>query len=610
MSGVAESESPSTRVKRLEALLRRTQGQLATTSDQLAAVTTERDNLRRAYRQLMEQFELLRRRIFVAKAERVDATQLELEFEQTKQKLDELVAKLGASDVVVAGQSDVNAQDDAAAQASHNDVGSRPAGKSPPKPQLKPKGRRNLADADHLSQRRIEIRDPELDCTGTFIGWELSYKLGFQRPEPVRVVIARAKYKVTAPEAAAPVAETPAGEASASAEPESARLTIVTAPLPRLLVRRGLLAPSMISRVIVQKFRFGMPFFRQEEQLEADGIALDRGTMARTIEDVGASLGPIVLATVDDARNTAFCLSTDATGVAIRPEPLADGRRQPCRKGHFFVVLADKKHIFFEFQAKHSSAAVCEMFRGFSGHIQADAHAIYDALFRGDAVDDPTSAPVEVACWSHARRRFWEAAVCGFPVGREGLLRIRKLYELDQSWAALPPSARLQKRQTVLRPLVDEFFDWVRAQNDLTCQERGVVNKALGYAVRQQLALRRFLDHARLRMDNNHSENALRVVASGRKAWLFFGSDDHAQAAANLYSLIAGCKLHGIDPECYLAEVIRVMPYWAPERYLELAPAYWVETRRRLDPAELAAELGHITVPSAATSTAEQSAAS
>jgi hypothetical protein len=271
--------------------------------------------------------------------------------------------------------------------------------------------------------------------------------------------------------------------------------------------------------------------------------------------------------------------------------------------------LADKKHIFFEFQAKHSSAAVCEMFRSFSGYIQADAHAIYDALFRGDAVDGPTSAPVEVACWSHARRRFWEAAVCGFPVGREGLLRIRKLYELDQGWAALPPSARLQKRQTVLRPLVDEFFDWIRAQNDLTCQERGVVNKALGYALRQQLALRRFLDDGRLRMDNNHSENALRVVASGRKAWLFFGSDDHAQAAANLYSLIAGCKLHGIDPELYLAEVIRVMPYWPPERYLELAPAYWMETRRRLDTAELAAELGYITVPPAAPCAPQQSAA-
>src|SRR6478736_978721 len=301
---------------------------------------------------------------------------------------------------------------------------------------------------------------------------------------------------------------------------------------------------------------------------------------------------------------------TDATGVAIRPEPLPDGRRQPCRKGHFFVVLADKKHIFFEFQPKHTSAAVCEMFRGFSGYIQADAHAIYDALFRGDAVEAGADPPIEVACWSHARRRLWEAAVSGFAVGREGLLRVRKLYELDQAWSKLPPSVRLQKRQTVLAPFVDEFFAWVRAQNDLSSQERGLVSKALGYAIRQELALRRFLDDGRLRMDNNPSENALRIVATGRKAWLFFGSDDHAQAAANIYSLIASCKLHGIDPERYFAELIHVMPYWPRERYLELAPAYWAQTRARLDPIELEAELGFVTVPPVLVDTAQQSSTS
>jgi len=590
-------------MQELEALVGRMQSELAATSGQLAAVITERDNLRRAYRQLMEQFELLRRRIFIGKAERVDVSQLELEFEQTKQKLDELAEKLGGTDEIVA---DTNAPGENAAvpgAANGDSVGSRPSGKPPAAPKSKPKGRRNLADADHLLQRRIEIRDPELERTGTFIGWEVSYKLGHQRPEAVRVVIARAKYKLPADATAPP----PSSEEAAVPKEtdEGARVTIVTAPLPRLLVRRGLLAPSMIARVIAQKFRFGMPYFRQEEQLGADGIELDRGTMARTVEDVGASLGPIVLATAADARKHAFCLSTDATGVAIRPEPLPDGRRQACKKGHFFVVLADKKHVFFEYQSKHTSAAVCEMFRGFSGYIQADAHAIYDALFRGEAVDDTSPAPVEVACSSHLRRRFWEAAVSGFPVGREGLLRIRKLYELDQAWVDLPPAARLEKRRTVLKPFVDEFFDWVRAQNDLTSQERGLVNKALGYALRQEHALRRFLDDGRLRMDNNHSENALRVVASGRKAWLFFGSDDHAEAAANLYSLIAGCKLHGIDPEHYLADVIRVMPYWPRERYLELAPAYWARTRECLNPAEIEAELGHITVPPVSTSAAE-----
>jgi hypothetical protein len=575
--------------------------QLTAASERLAGVVGERDNLKRAYRQLMEQFELLRRRLFIAKAERVDATQLELEFEKTKQKLDALAKKLDSGD---AASDTGDAEETAGAAATGNSqVGSRPSGKRPNQRNSTPKGRRNLAGADHLPQRRIEIRDRELEASGaTFVDWEISYKLGYQRPSEVRVVIARAKYKVAKAE--------PLPDDATVIEQGGSRFTIVTAPLPRLLIRRGLLAPSMLARVIIQKFRFGLPFFRQEEQLESDGIALDRGTMSRSSEEIGACLGAIVLACADDARKNAFCLSTDATGIAIRPEPLPDGRRQPCRKGHFFVVLADKKHIFFEFQAKHTSAVVCEMFRGFSGFIQADAHAIYDALFRGDAVDEASEAPTEVACWSHVRRRFWEAAVSGFAVGREGLLRIRHLYQLDQDWADLPPASRLQKRRTVLAPLVDEFFEWVHAQDDPSSQVRSLVKKALGYADRQERALRRFLDDGRLRMDNNLSENALRTIATGRKAFLFFGSDDTAEAAANLYSLIASCKLHGLDPELYLAEVIRVMPYWPRDRFLELAPAYWAQTRARLDSKELEAELGHVTVPPILKNTAEQATAS
>lgn len=608
MSAVqAESSStPSKRVQELEALVSRMRLELAVTSDQLAAtseqltgVIAERDNLKRAYRQLMEQFELLRRRIFIAKAERVDSTQLEMEFEKTKQKLDELAAKLGNDTAADAGTPATDTEN--ASSTTPEPVGSRPAGKPAAQPRPKPKGRRNLAEAD-LPERRIEIRDLEIEASGAApIDWELSYKLGYQRPGSVRVVLARAKYKVAVPQ---PV-PAPSPEDTTVIEQDGPRFTIITAPLPPLLVRRGLLAPTMLAHIIVQKFRFGMPYFRQEEQLAADGIDLDRATMARSIEEVGACLGAIVLACAEDARKNAFCLSTDATGVAIRPEPLADGRRQPCRKGHFFVVLADKKHVFFEYQPKHTSAAVCDMFRGFSGYIQADAHAVYDALFRGDAVEDPKDAPSEVACWSHARRRFWDAAVSGFSVGREGLLRIRALYKLDESWNTLPPATRRQRRKTVLEPLVAEFFEWARARAGPATEERGLVNKALGYVLRQELALRRFLEDGRLRMDNNHSEGALRIVATGRKAWLFFGSDDHAQAAANLYSLIASCKLHDLDPERYLTEIIRVMPYWPRDRYLELAPACWATTRARLVPGELDAELGAITVPPALPDAAE-----
>jgi transposase len=238
------------------------------------------------------------------------------------------------------------------------------------------------------------------------------------------------------------------------------------------------------------------------------------------------------------------------------------------------------------------------MFKGFKGYVQADAHCVYDALFRGEAVNEGEKPPDEVACWSHARRKWWEAAVTTKdPAAREALLRVHALFELEEKWADLAPKQRHERRQRVSRPMLDDFFAWADGVFERVRGVRGPVATAFGYAIRQRDALRRFLDDGRLRLENNASERALRSIASGRKAWLFCGSDDHASAAANVFSLIASCKLHGIDAETYLAEIIRIVPYWPRDRYLELAPKYWARTRARLDADELAKPIGRVTVP-------------
>lgn len=542
------------------------EAELAAVKAERDAAVAERDKLRRAYQQLKEQYVLLQRRIFVAKAERVDATQLELEFAETKAQLDRLAEQLGEEG---APPDETPPPEDAATP---------PEGEPPPKDRPKPKGRRNLRNSD-MPEERVEILDPELEKSAERIGFEESYRYGYRKGGPVRVVVARAKYKTE----------------------EKSEPKFVTAPRPKELYKRGLLAPSLIARVLVAKYCFGLPFHRQSTMLQSEGVLLDDGTMCRYAEDIGATLGALVDACAKEAKETAFCLSTDATGVSIRPAPLATGGRQPCNKGHFFVVLADQDHVFFEYQKRHTSKAVCEMFRGFTGYIQADAHSIYNALFRGDArTSSDEDIPDEVGCWSHARRRFWEAAtVSKDPMAREALLRIRKLFQLEEQWAKLPPSRRLALRQKVARPLVTTFFQWARARHDEVKNIRGLLRSAFGYAVRQEDALCRYLEDGRLKLTNNHSERALRGVAVGRRNWLFFGSDDHAQAAANLFSLIASCRLHGLDPETYLSEIIRVMPYWPRERYLELTPKYWTRTRGTLDAEEVARPLGPLTVPAA-----------
>jgi transposase len=536
--------------------------------------------LRQAYTNALEQLQLAKRRLFVAKAERHEAVPEQLQLDLLSQQVEQLGKELNQAET--AAQSEES--NDTTEQAHPNktakarqDDGTKP----------KSSGRRNLA-LSTLPMIRVEITHPELEGKAERIGFEESWKLGYERGGQRRILVARVVYRL------------------AEKDPETGTLQIVKAEAPKELVRRSLLSASLIAHVLIAKYVLGVPFARQESLYQLMGEGLDRSTMCRYAEDIGATLGAVVDAMAHEAKTTAFCLSTDATGVAIQPTFIGDGKRQPCRKGHFFVVLADKDHVFFEYQPKHTSKAVSEMFRGFHGYIQADANAVYDALFRGgtsvtlwnEEPEDPP--PKEVGCYSHCRRNFWDAAVCKHPEGLTGMKMIDALFAADAPLWKLPPSQRQLQRHQKLLPMVNAFFDWVRDESKKQ-QPRGLVSKAIGYALRQEAPLRRFLEDPRLRLENNAAERAIRPIATGRKNWMFFGSDDHAQAAANLFSLVASCKLHGLDPELYLTELIRVMPYWPRQRYLELCPRDWLATRAQLDPRELELPIGHITVPPPAT---------
>ena len=254
--------------------------------------------------------------------------------------------------------------------------------------------------------------------------------------------------------------------------------------------------------------------------------------------------------------------------------------------------------MIFSYTERETSLVVKSLFKGFTGYIQADAKSVYDALFRPpDDVSAQEDTPTEVGCWSHARRKFWEATVAKDSVAREGLARIGRIFELDASWRDKPPSEIVRLRRAHLAVHLEQFFAWAKLEHEKVKHTRGLLCSALGYVVRQSKPLEAFLADGRLVMDNNRSERALRAVAVGRKAWLFCGSDDHAEAAANLMTLVASAKLQGLDPELYLRDVTRVLAFWPRERLLELAPKYWARTRTRIDAEQLAAEVGELTVP-------------
>jgi hypothetical protein len=383
---------------------------------------------------------------------------------------------------------------------------------------------------------------------------------------------------------------------------------IITAPMPPQILPRSIATASLLAHIVSDKFCDGLPLHRQEDRFARLGFRIDRGTMSRWVEDLGMIVGSSVVAAMrDDAMRTAFCISTDATGVLVQPVrgDKGDTKRRACRRGHFFVQIADADHVFFEYTERETSAAVGEMFKGFSGYVQADAKNVYDFLFKPpderplpDDGEPDLAVRHELGCYSHCRRRFWEAAVTTKdPVAREAVLRIKRLYDLDRTWRERPHPEIKALREIHLRPHTDAFFAWVAEEYERVKDVRGLLRSALGYAHRQRGPLTRFFDDGRLCLDNNASERELRRIAVGRKAWLFVGSDDHAQAAGNLLTLVASARLHRLDPEVYLRDLFRVLPHWPRERYLELAPRYWLDTRARLDPAQLDAELGPLTIP-------------
>ena len=574
----AELRLLAERNRTLEALLKAERDRAVHEREQREALAekhsfTERvlADLKKNYALLQQEHELLRRRVFEAKAERIDSTQLELELEKTKTELDAM-----REQIEHATGTKLDDETDSPKTRTRN----------------RPTGRRRL-DPASLPTEEIVVTDPEMEAlvaegVAEITGSDDSTRMKRRRGCTICLVTKRITYRTR--------------KADGSSE-----TTLVTAAAPVEIIERSIGTPSLYANIIVEKHDRAMPLYRQEERFEQEGVPLDRGTMSRWMNILGGTLGATVLhAMKQEAMRTALCLSTDATQILVRHnEEASSTKRRPCKKGHYFVQIADRDAVFFEYVERETSAAVMELFRGYEGYIQADAKNVYDILFREpDEPPDPDIEPdgkvrKEAGCWAHGRRYFFEsAAVAKEPVAREALYRIRRIFETDaRFWGRVAPSTRKLLREQFLKPEIDAFYVFARAELEKVQGQRGLLRSAFVYVTRQEDALRRVLENPHLKLDNNASERALRKVAIGRKNWLFVGSDDHAQTTANLLSIVASAKLHDLEAEEYVRDLLRVLPHWPRDRYLELAPKYWRATRERLDAAQLEAELGPLTVP-------------
>jgi transposase len=203
---------------------------------------------------------------------------------------------------------------------------------------------------------------------------------------------------------------------------------------------------------------------------------------------------------VDGRAGRAVYLCTDATGVLVQA-------RGKCRRGHFWVVIAPERHVLFRYTAKRDSAAVDGLLEGYEGYLVADAHAVFDHLYRRGTL-------IEVACWAHARRYWWKALETDPERACRALAYIGGQFRVERAAGDALPEARLAARRAESKATV-AFVTWCEAEAGKVLDETPTA-KAIGYALNQRVALQRFLDDGRLPIHNNGSGWALRREAVGR----------------------------------------------------------------------------------------------
>ena len=343
---------------------------------------------------------------------------------------------------------------------------------------------------------------------------------------------------------------------------------IVQAPAPSRPIARGLAGPGLLAHVLVSKYADHLPLYRQSEIYAREGVELERSTLADWVGGTSELLDPLV----EVLRR--YVMAAGKVHADDTPVPVLAPGNGKTKTGRLWTYVRDDRPagdlaapaVWFAYSPDRKGEHPEQHLRTFRGALQADAYAGFNQLYKEDGRIQ------EVACWAHVRRKFYDLQQAhASPIASEALERIAALYAMEKEIRGRPPDERQQVRTTRARPLLQSLRDWFEVS--LTkLSRKSDTTVAIRYALGLWPALTRYCDDGRLEIDNNAAERALRVVALGRKNYLFAGSDTGGERAAAIYSLIGSAKLNGIDPEAYLREVLTRIADHPVNRIADLLP--------------------------------------
>jgi len=343
---------------------------------------------------------------------------------------------------------------------------------------------------------------------------------------------------------------------------------ILSVPSPPAILDGGRADVSFAAGLLMDKFAWHIPLYRQHQRLAAAGIRVSRPWLTQVAQAIISLLTPIYEAQLASIRSSRV--------KAMDETPIKAGRsgHGKMQTGYFWPIYGQLDEVCFPFHASRSADFVCHAL-GLKPLANAvlltDGYAAYEQYAEKTGIN-------HARCWAHGRRGFFDALTAQPAGAAEALEQIKAMYAVEEQIREqkLVGEDKLLHRLTHSKPLVELFFEWVDRQ--LARQGFTPTNpfiQALNYVRERRAGLEVFLTDPDVPIDTNHLERALRVVPMGRKSWLFCWTELGAKHVGIIQSLIVTCRLHGVDPYTYLVDVLQRISEHPASRVAELTPRLW-----------------------------------
>jgi len=407
---------------------------------------------------------------------------------------------------------------------------------------------------DEVPVTEIEIPCPELSGNDAdqyeFIRFENSYRLA-QRPGSYEIL----KYK-------------------RSVIKHKPTQTLKTTAAPEHVFGKSFADVSFVAGMLIDKFVYHLPLYRQHQRLKAAYIEVSRSTLTNLVGRGASLLEPIADAVLESIRR-GNSIALDETPIKAGRTKKKDAKHGQMRQGWIWPLYGDQDEVYFHFSPSRGTEVVHQLLAGFQGTLLTDGYTAYQNYAK------TTEQVVHALCWTHTRR-YYEKSLDDEPdLANQMLDMIGVLYahETRIGKQQLVDEVKIAYRGEHSKTIVDKIFKWCTAlvdRPDLVATESPIID-AIKYTLKREKGLRVFLENPDIPLDTNHVERTLRVIPCGRKNWNFCWTELGAHYVGIIQTLLCSCKLQGIDPYRYLVDVMQRVDRHPASRVDELIPRYWKE---------------------------------